>query len=537
MGRAISAIFSLLFTPYSILPTTYHLLLTGVHMDLNPFKDLLKEKCGLFFDDEREATLRTAIETGISEGGTGDHAKYFNSLVNDHDEFNYLVTLLTINETYFFRESAHFDIFSDRLIPELISKKKSKDKIRILNVGCSTGEEPYSVAIALMERYGESFKHLFSVIGADIDKDVVRFARKGLFGKKSFRGVDEMLIQKYFKKLPDGRRELHSFVREHVEFHHLNLVDKVFPEIFREVDIIFYRNVSIYFRAETQREILTRLAQLLNNKGYLFVSSTETFLHNLGILALIEIDGSFLFQKDVKLNVAERRKELHLNTDLVLLNTDITPKATQHKTKERDRKREIRRQRTETGKQKIEVQSLEVCSEEKRKRSDALFDEALLLAKDKRYNDALDNINKILAEHASFVKAYALKANILINLKKFEEAEKICLRILEIDRWFLEGYLLLGLIAKIRNNSDEAVKRFKEALYLQPSCWPAHYYLAEIYHSQSDLKHAAREYGVVIKLLEKGNVEDHGLTFFPFSFPAEQLMHLCRKNLNKLKNI
>ncbi|MGR3179446.1 MAG: CheR family methyltransferase [Candidatus Anammoxibacter sp.] len=490
-------------------------------MDLNPFKDLLKEKCGLFFDNEREATLRTAIETRTREAGIEDYTKYFSNIIDDQDEFNHLVTLLTINETYFFREPAHFDIFSEQLIPELISKKKPEKKVRILNVGCSTGEEPYSVAIALMEKYGEDFKHLFSIIGVDIDKDVVRFAKKGIFGKRSFRGFDKGLMQKYLKELPDGRHELSSIVREPVAFHNLNLVDNVFPEIFHEVDIIFYRNVSIYFKPKTQKDIFRKLSQLLNNNGYLFVSSTETFFHNLGILALIELNGSFLYQKDVKLNVEDRRI-------LRQTNADLKPKATQQKTEGRSQKAEVR-------KLKSESQKLKVRSVERRKCRSELFDEALLLAKNKKYEEALNMINKLFAENAPFARAYTLKASILINLKELDAAEKICLKIFETDQWFLEAYILLGFIAKITDNEEETIKRFKEAVYLQPSCWIAHYYLAEIYHSRGELDLATREYGIVIKLLEKGNMKDHGLTFFPISFPAEQMVHLCRRNLNKIE--
>ena len=128
-----------------------------------------------------------------------------------------------------------------------------------------------------------------------------------------------------------------------------------------------------------------------------------------------------------------------------------------------------------------------------------------------------------------------LKAGILINLNLLEDAKSICLKSIGIDRWCLEGHLLLALIAKMQDDRKAALKRFKEAVYIQPSCWLAHFYLAEIYNSSRDLKNACREYEITIRQLAKGEIENHGLTFFQLSFSAEQILHLCRKNLSELK--
>jgi chemotaxis protein methyltransferase CheR len=131
--------------------------------------------------------------------------------------------------------------------------------------------------------------------------------------------------------------------------------------------------------------------------------------------------------------------------------------------------------------------------------------------------------------------AYALKASVLINLKELEQAERICLTCIERDPWYLEAVLLLGMIEKIRNDCDAAFRRFKEALYIQSSCWLAHFYIADIHRLWGELDRARREYAIVISLLEKKDSEDHGLMFFPLSFPIEQIVHLCRHNLAQLE--
>jgi len=128
-----------------------------------------------------------------------------------------------------------------------------------------------------------------------------------------------------------------------------------------------------------------------------------------------------------------------------------------------------------------------------------------------------------------------LKAGILINMNRLEEAGIVCMQCLAQDQWNLESYLFLGLIAKMNNDLETALKRFREALYIQSACWLAHFYLAEIFVARQELSTACREYDLVIRVLEKGSDPDLGLTFFPLSFPLEQIVHLCRHNLSELR--
>jgi chemotaxis protein methyltransferase CheR len=177
--------------------------------------------------------------------------------------------------------------------------------------------------------------------------------------------------------------------------------------------------------------------------------------------------------------------------------------------------------------------SAEISSDEM-KTPQELFDEVLLLAKNKEYEKALINISRLIDEHPSLAGTHTLKASILINLKRIAEAKEICLKTIEDDQLHLESYLLLGLIAKIEDNNDELFKRFREALYVQPASWLAHFYLAEAFHRLGETERAHREYSIVLRLLEKGSMSDHGLAFFPLSFSADEVMHLCRHNRRQL---
>ncbi len=476
-------------------------------MLLTPFKSLIKEKCGLSFEDSREVLLAEGIKTRLSERAVTSHDAYLNLLSCEPDEFNRLLSLITVKETYFYREAVHFKILTETLIPELSSKIK-KRKIRIVCAGCATGEEPYSIAIALASAFGPEFSSMFSVVGFDIDDEALRRAKAGVYADHSFRGVPDH-IQKSFFDAQGTSYKIKDAIRQGVDFLRLNIFSDSYPDTVSNADIIFYRNVSIYFEPEAQKRIFKSLSDMLNEKGYLFLSSAETFVHDGGVLSLIEKEGVFLYRKGVDMHIEERRKpSCSKNRSAAPAMTGLAGTAT-----------------TKTKYTAIRTKDT----------PHQIFDRALALAEKKKYEDALQLTEQILGMQASFIKARMLRAGILINLQRLDEAEVECRSGMELDQWSLEGHLLLGLIAKIRGDFEAAKKRFNEAIYIKSSCWLAHFYLGEICRYQGDKLLACREFEIVIKLLEEKGFSDHGLTFFSLSFPMEQIIHLCRHNLADMK--
>lgn len=496
-------------------------------MELVPFKEIIKEKCGLTFEEVRTDTLADGIRSRMASCGMVSWGDYFARLLDSEAEFTSLVNLLTINETYFFREPSHLELLTNRLFPEWLAARKPGDQIRILSAGCSTGEEPYSIVMALMEKYGIAIRSCVSVIGADIDSEVLARAEEGIFNVFSFRNFPEQLRDRYFTPLGNGQYGISNVVKDCVRFHRLNLMSDAYPPVLQGVDALFYRNVSIYFDAATQKNVFGKLAGLLSETGYLFVSSTETLSHDHGILSLIEVDGIFCYRRGLDLAIGDRRRPP----------AEQEPGAAAPKTKKKGGRTPVRSPRNvqeATGPSKRSQAAPAPAGDPVRSPSPH-FDEALVLAKRKNYEEALKLLDKIEKRHPSFIKGCMLRAGILINMKLFEDAEQVCLQAIARSRWCLEGHLLLGLISKMRDDGQAALNRFKEALYIDTSCWLAHFHAAEIYAGRGELKGACREYEIVIKLLQKGTLSDHGLTFFPFAFQAEQVMHLCRHNLSKVK--
>jgi chemotaxis protein methyltransferase CheR len=162
------------------------------------------------------------------------------------------------------------------------------------------------------------------------------------------------------------------------------------------------------------------------------------------------------------------------------------------------------------------------------------FDEAITLAHSKQYDKALDVLAAIIEQDGSFEKAYVLKGSLLLSLSRFDEARVVCKTILERDPLCLEAYLMLGIIARQMRNNDEAIKRFREAIYLDATCWLAHFHTGEILFAQGDEKRSRSSFETTLKILAGGPLKELGQAFFPLSFNAEQFTVICRHKLSLL---
>lgn len=492
-------------------------------MSSTAIKRLVKEKTGLMFDGQFSEKFNNAVHELMSERNIRSEGAYLALLKHNENEFARLMTLLTINETYFFRESLHLNVFSERLIPALLAGNRQKRKLKILSAGCSTGEEPYSLVMLLMEKYGDTTGHLFSFSGFDIDSEAIQKAKQGVFELQSFRSSD-LDLQKfqaaYFDKIEKNRFKIKDVIREKVDFEIFNFLSEAYTSTFSGMDIIFYRNVSIYFDSETRKRILEKLSSIMNDYGFLILSSTETLPNDMNIFSLIEIDGVFLFVKDTAADPFGNR-EPYFET-LKKRNPGISQSITAKKfDKNRLRADDVSYDRLHNPLSALRHD----------KSLDELLDQALSLAENKRYTEALSLVDAVMAMDPGFIRAYKLKAGILVNLDQRKAAETICLKIIEEDPLYLESYLLLGIIARKNNDEDTAIKRFREALYVKSSCWLAHFYLAELFTSQGAKEQARQEYQIVMNILEKDGILNSGISFFPIKATTKQMINLCRHSL------
>lgn len=513
-------------------------------MDLNLFIELVKKKSGLNFHEMKNVKLENALKRRMLKKDMAAYKDYFCFLLSDAGELRSLIDLLTINETYFFREAAHLDLLVNSLAPEVISRNNCA---RILSVGCSTGEEPYSVVMALMERFYPDTGKLFSVTAVDINREVLHKARTGLFSAYSFRNEQGFIRDKYFDRVEPNHYRIKEAVRQKVEFQEVNLLSEEIGSHIKKQDIIFYRNVSIYFDAETRSRVFASLAGALDDGGYLFVGSSETLCHDLGILSLVKCGEVFLYRKKNR-HINEEASQpynghLHPAPDRRLPISVKRPApesllSPEHGVLTRQHLRQLSKGRqkiqscTEKSSEKIYASS---AFHEGGETAGGLFEKALSFARTKQYEEALNCTEAAVKLDRTFVRAYMLKAGLLLNLKQLEKARDIAMCGLELDDLCLEGYLLLGLISKELKDARAAVVNFKKALYVAPSCWLALFHIAGLYQAEDDTAKALHGYERVVEVLEAGGFEDYGFTFFPLSFTREQLVHLCRHNIAGLK--
>ena len=484
------------------------------------FKDLILLTCGFSLEHGREQTLKEGLRTRMELRGIDALGAYHALLTCDREELNSLVELLTVNETYFFREPDYLNLVADKLLPELL-KGRCGRPVRILSAGCSTGEEPYSIAMMLRERYGADSERLFAVTGVDLDSSVIACARDGVYGKGSFRGMDQGMMQRYFDPCGTGKFRVRESVGKMVGFEVVNLLGASYPERMSAPDIVFYRNVSIYFPQEVQRKIFSRLAGLLNEGGYLVVGATETIHHDIGVLSLVERDALFYYCKTPAPVFEERRgarrnEQVSMRTGMQPV--PLSPPSRLHSTPQPAPNGRVRKDPAPLHR---EIR--------------ALFDTALELACNGKVDEALGMVDAIIERDAFFAKARTLKGSLLLSAARFDEAQAVCDGILSRDSLCVEAYLMLGVIERHRGHDEAGFVRFREAIYLDASCWLAHFYTAEILFAQGDEKRARSGYDSALRTLEKGTPRAHGQAFFPLSFNAEQFIVICRHKLSLLK--
>ncbi|MBF0181062.1 MAG: protein-glutamate O-methyltransferase CheR, partial [Magnetococcales bacterium] len=245
-----------------------------MNFDPAPFQALIKARCGLACDGSLAENLQAALQERMRSCAVEPGA-YLTLLQIREEEFRELITRITINETYFFREPEPLRLLVERLIPRLLAEPGRALPVRILSAGCASGEEPYSLVMALLEKFGPQVSRLFSFTGIDIDSTSLAKARQGSYGAYSFRGDFPYPRERYFD-LREGQFLLKEPIKRLVAFRECNLLNPEIGRLLGRFDIVLFRNVSIYFDAPTRRIVLQNLASLLDEKAILLIGIVET---------------------------------------------------------------------------------------------------------------------------------------------------------------------------------------------------------------------------------------------------------------------
>jgi len=235
-------------------------------------ESLLKKTMGLNSVSVGSATISRAVQKRMNARGEPDINAYYHEIIHSKSELDKLIDEVIIPETWFFRDNKPFQAL-DQIVKDKYKKETTKGKkIRILSAPCSTGEEPYSIAMVMLNNGLRSDQ--FHIDAIDISSRNIEYASIGIYGLNSFRGDDIRFRDKYFIDSPEGYI-LDNSVKQSIKFERANLLDPSFRINRSNYDIIFCRNLLIYFDRQTQGDVLTRLSELLNNDGTLFVGHAE----------------------------------------------------------------------------------------------------------------------------------------------------------------------------------------------------------------------------------------------------------------------
>jgi chemotaxis protein methyltransferase CheR len=260
---------------------------------------LIYSNSGLRFEDSSKYMIRRRLSPRVRELKLDSFEKYYYYLLyhaNRESELEIIFDLLTVNETYFFREERQLHAFSEEIIPLIVDEKKNNRVLRIWSAGCSTGEEPYTIAM-LCCASGLLRDWEIDIFASDISQRVIQTARRGTFSQSSFRNMPDGLQERYFEKVADNRYRINDGIKQMVTFGKVNLFDEHKTGILNEVDLIFCRNVIIYFDVDAKKRVIETFYRKLRKNGFLLLGHAESLLSLSTKFKLTHFKHDMVYQK------------------------------------------------------------------------------------------------------------------------------------------------------------------------------------------------------------------------------------------------
>jgi len=262
--------------------------------------EFIYRKSGIFLEDDKHYDkLAKYIDSRAEELGFDNFRKYFFKLRfddKDGDEFQALMNAITVNETYFFREKDQFEVLVNRILPELHESMPANRPLRILSSPCSTGEEPYSMILHIVEEGEVVEKRDIEVVGIDIDSTVIEKAKAAKYSERSVHAIPKPILGRWFDK-KSLSYNLSEDLQGTVDFHVANIFDKTQMRKLGKFDVIFSRNMLIYFDDASRKEVAMTFYDMLNPGGYVLLGHAEYMSRIVSVFDAKKIDNTLIYQK------------------------------------------------------------------------------------------------------------------------------------------------------------------------------------------------------------------------------------------------
>jgi chemotaxis protein methyltransferase CheR len=438
--------------------------------------EFIAQSTGLDFPGERRSDLQRGLAAAATEFGFADAASCADWLLSAplaRSQLHVLASHLTVGETYFFRESKTFDALAEHVLPELIRRRRGREqRLRLWSAACSTGEEAYSLAILVRQLLPDWQDWNVTILATDINERFLQKAIAGIYGEWSFRESAAGFKERYFTATSNGRFAIAPEIRNCVSFVHMNLAEDSLLSPTAEaqgMDIIFCRNVLIYFTASHARKLAENLRHALVEGGWLAVSPSECSQTLFSRFAAVNFPGSILYRK---CKAEERGPPLWLPpSDTVAQRAAAAFDASQPLTSYApDRHPEIAGM-TLTPFAEAAAQTSPVTPQLAEKPG-AFSLRTRALANQGQHADALASSEQWIASDKIDSAAHYVHAMILQEMGEREAARDSLHRAVYLQPDFALAHFALGNLARAGARTAQANKHFANALHLLRSCPP-----------------------------------------------------------------
>ena len=270
--------------------------------DFQKFAEYFYRKTGIHFDEGKRYFVDKRLIERIEATGAGNFRSWFVALRFEADgaELQHLVNAMTVNETYFFREAYQFDCLVNNLLDEVAARKKPGSRIRIWSIPSSTGEEPYSIAIYLLERWAKIEQYDVEILSSDIDTAVLQAAQRGIYSPRSVGQLPHTYLKKYFTPHGDGEYRISRDLVNAVEFSRVNLSEPADTRKFRDIDIIFCRNLLIYFDDLSRRVAAEAMYDTMSPGGFICLGHSESMSRMSSLYTVRRFPDAMVYQKPLE---------------------------------------------------------------------------------------------------------------------------------------------------------------------------------------------------------------------------------------------
>jgi len=478
---------------------------------LSKFSRFVEVNMGLSFPKEKWADLERGIRSAASEFSVGDAESCIKWLMSSHlskCQVETLASHLTVGETYFFRDRKYFDVLEKRIIPGLVRSRTGKEQnIRIWSAGCATGEEPYSVAILIRRLIPDLRNWNITILATDINPRFLQKAREGVYTDWSFRENPNWVRENYFMRTTKGF-ELREEIRNMVTFSYHNIIEDPFPSLSNNtnaMDIIFCRNVLMYFSPERARDAIQHFYRCLADDGQLIVSAVEASQALFSEFRTINFPGVILYRKTEAIEEAPLIR--------------IPPERLQVP------QPQTQEFRCRIPERRPPVTTPTYAMTEPAPSLPDSYEEALRSYMQGHYAETAIKLTALLSSNKSRggkggvsvakgdegtldAKAMSLLARAYANQGRLSDALLWCERAVASDKVSSEFHYLLATILQEVGQTEEAIAALKQTLYLDQDFVPAHFQLGNLTRQQGKLKESRKHFENALSILKAYNQED-----------------------------